>query len=71
MDIIGAIISGKYPPFGLRNKNLESVTDDFLYHFGFGNKTMDIPKVFGDTKNVDNYSNAAARVKIQAIGVII
>ncbi|RCN51219.1 uridine phosphorylase [Ancylostoma caninum] len=44
--------SGKYPPFGLRNKNLEGVTDDFLYHFGFGNKTMDIPKVFGDTKFV-------------------
>ncbi|VDM64318.1 unnamed protein product [Angiostrongylus costaricensis] len=39
-----------YPPFGIRNKNMENVDDDFLYHFGFGTKTMDIPKTFGDTK---------------------
>ncbi|KAK6745571.1 hypothetical protein RB195_011974 [Necator americanus] len=39
-----------YPIFGLRNKYLEDADDDFLYHFGFGIKTVDIPKVFGDTK---------------------
>lgn len=39
-----------YPAFGLRNKYLENVDDDFLYHFGFGLKTVDIPKIFGDTK---------------------
>ncbi|VDK58414.1 unnamed protein product [Cylicostephanus goldi] len=39
-----------YPEFGLRNKYLEDVNDDFLYHFGIGIKTVDIPKVFGDTK---------------------
>ncbi|VDL65281.1 unnamed protein product [Nippostrongylus brasiliensis] len=41
-----------YPEFILRNKYLESEGDDFLYHFGFGIKTMDIPKIFGDTKFV-------------------
>ena len=25
-------------------------TADFLYHFGFGVDTLDIPAVFGDTK---------------------
>ncbi|VDM71115.1 unnamed protein product [Strongylus vulgaris] len=39
-----------YPEFGLRNKLLENVEDDFLYHFGIGLKTVDIPKIFGDTK---------------------
>ncbi|ETN77815.1 hypothetical protein NECAME_10764 [Necator americanus] len=33
-----------YPIFGLRNKYLEDADDDFLYHFGFGIKTVDIPK---------------------------
>ncbi|VDP27675.1 unnamed protein product [Heligmosomoides polygyrus] len=36
----------------MRNKNLENVQDDFLYHFGFGTKTMDVVKTFGDTKFV-------------------
>ncbi|CAI4229165.1 unnamed protein product [Auanema sp. JU1783] len=40
------------PTFALRNKYLENVEDDFLYHFGFGIKTVDIPAVFGDTKFV-------------------
>ncbi|EPB80346.1 putative uridine phosphorylase [Ancylostoma ceylanicum] len=57
--------SGKYPPFGLRNKNLETVTDDFLYHFGFGNKTMDIPQVFGDTKFVCT-GGSPVRLKLYA-----
>ncbi|KAK6021816.1 hypothetical protein OSTOST_12504, partial [Ostertagia ostertagi] len=39
-----------YPAFGLRNKYLENVEDDYLYHFGFGLKTVDLPKTFGDVK---------------------
>ncbi|CAD6185660.1 unnamed protein product [Caenorhabditis auriculariae] len=34
------------------NKYLESAEEDFLYHFGFGVKTIDIPALFGDTKFV-------------------
>ncbi|CAB3401853.1 unnamed protein product [Caenorhabditis bovis] len=35
-----------------RNKYFEDSGDDFLYHFGFGVSTIDIPKIFGDTKYV-------------------
>ncbi|CAI5445519.1 unnamed protein product [Caenorhabditis angaria] len=35
-----------------RNKYLENSKEDFLYHFGFGVATLDLPKVFGDTKFV-------------------
>ena len=36
--------------FKLGNKYLENAEEDFLYHFGFGVKTFDIPALFGDTK---------------------
>ncbi|KAL6725593.1 uridine phosphorylase [Ancylostoma duodenale] len=65
MKVTDAVNLGKYPPFGLRNKNMESVDEDFLYHFGFGNKTMDIPKVFGDTKFVCT-GGSPTRLKIYA-----
>ncbi|KJH47458.1 uridine phosphorylase [Dictyocaulus viviparus] len=39
-----------HPTFGIRNKYMENVEEDFLYHFGFGMKTLDIRKIFGDTK---------------------
>ncbi|EYC07188.1 hypothetical protein Y032_0071g513 [Ancylostoma ceylanicum] len=54
-----------YPAFGLRNKYLENVDDDFLYHFGFGIKTVDIPKVFGDTKFVCT-GGSPTRLKLYA-----
>ncbi|EPB80345.1 uridine phosphorylase [Ancylostoma ceylanicum] len=44
---------------------MEGVDEDFLYHFGFGNKTMDIPKVFGDTKFVCT-GGSPTRLKIYA-----
>ncbi|VDM65021.1 unnamed protein product [Strongylus vulgaris] len=34
------------------NSNLDPTQEDFLYHFGFGNKALDVQKVFGDTKFV-------------------
>ncbi|CAJ0596818.1 unnamed protein product [Cylicocyclus nassatus] len=46
------MVSGKYPPFGLKNPNIDTSQEDFLYHFGFGNKSIDVEKVFGDTKFV-------------------
>ncbi|KAK6745570.1 hypothetical protein RB195_011974 [Necator americanus] len=54
-----------YPIFGLRNKYLEDADDDFLYHFGFGIKTVDIPKVFGDTKFVCT-GGSSTRMKLYA-----
>ncbi|RCN26130.1 uridine phosphorylase [Ancylostoma caninum] len=54
-----------YPAFGLRNKYLENVDDDFLYHFGIGIKTVDIPKVFGDTKFVCT-GGSPTRLKLYA-----
>ncbi|PAV62214.1 hypothetical protein WR25_00793 [Diploscapter pachys] len=32
------------------NKYMEDASEDFLYHFGFGIKTLDIEATFGDTK---------------------
>ncbi|ETN72561.1 putative uridine phosphorylase [Necator americanus] len=57
--------SGKYPPFDIRNKNLDTAEEDFLYHFGFGTKDMDIPKVFGDTKFVCT-GGSPTRLKLYA-----
>ncbi|CAJ0596820.1 unnamed protein product [Cylicocyclus nassatus] len=54
-----------YPEFGLRNKYLEDVNDDFLYHFGIGIKTVDMPKVFGDTKFVCT-GGSPTRLKLYA-----
>ncbi|KAK6744521.1 hypothetical protein RB195_011317 [Necator americanus] len=57
--------SGRYPPFDIRNKNLDTAEEDFLYHFGFGTKDMDIPKVFGDTKFVCT-GGSPTRLKLYA-----
>uniref|UniRef100_A0A1I7X8G8 PNP_UDP_1 domain-containing protein n=1 Tax=Heterorhabditis bacteriophora TaxID=37862 RepID=A0A1I7X8G8_HETBA len=46
-----------YPEFTLRNKYLKNAEEDFLYHFGFGINTIDIPKVFGDTKSFISWNN--------------
>uniref|UniRef100_A0A7I5E9I9 PNP_UDP_1 domain-containing protein n=1 Tax=Haemonchus contortus TaxID=6289 RepID=A0A7I5E9I9_HAECO len=54
-----------YPAFGLRNKYLENVDDDFLYHFGFGLKTVDIPKTFADVKFVCT-GGSPTRLKLYA-----
>ncbi|PIO63671.1 hypothetical protein TELCIR_14723, partial [Teladorsagia circumcincta] len=54
-----------YPAFGLRNKYLENVEDDYLYHFGFGLKTVDLPKTFGDVKFVCT-GGSPTRLKLYA-----
>ncbi|KAJ1348801.1 Uridine phosphorylase 1 [Parelaphostrongylus tenuis] len=54
-----------YPHFGIRNNNFKNVNDDFLYHFGFATKTIDIPKIFGDTKFVCT-GGSPTRIKLYA-----
>lgn len=34
----------------LKNPNISHVKTDFLYHLGLGNKTHNLPKMFGDVK---------------------
>ncbi|CAJ0596819.1 unnamed protein product [Cylicocyclus nassatus] len=34
----------KYPEFAPQNKDLDKAEKEFLFHFGFGRKTMDLPK---------------------------
>ncbi|VDK49168.1 unnamed protein product [Cylicostephanus goldi] len=49
---------GIYPEFAPQNKDLDKAGEDFLFHFGFGTKTMDLPKVFGEIKSLQGTKNA-------------
>lgn len=49
--------------FQLKNPNINHVKTDFLHHLGLGNKTHDLPKMFGDVK-VSSFCPHASVIKI-------